>query len=284
MLAVAVAGQMMLMLMSLPNGITAETEAERVIRNLLSDGPLIQPPIIHSSDGKLDITISLAAGNHITNAAPVFYSRLFNGSLPGQTLRVQAGDEVRILYKNELIAEAGVNECVITTNEFCKPDRTNLHFHGWHISGTSPSDDVHIEILPGEEFQYIINVPGYHSGGTAWLHPHVHGSTTEQILGGAALALIIEDKPNAVPVEVANAEEIVLLVQNVNVKDLQEVQDTSRSTLVQIELAEGIEESFRMVNGQYRPTHEIRLGTWYRFRVIFANWDKKALDLDLSDM
>jgi len=284
MLAVAAAGQMMLimLLLSLPTGSTAVTEAELDIINALSDGPLVQPPVVQSIDGILDITVSLAAGNHQTNAAPVFYSRLFNGSLPGQTLRVNAGDAVYLQYKNDLMKEEGINECLLIPNQFCKADITNLHFHGWHVSGTAPSDDVHIEVLPGDSYAYEIFVPEYHHGGSAWLHPHVHGSTTEQILGGASSALIINDAPDTVPVEVANAEEILLMVQNVNIKDLQEVQATSRSTLVQIELADGIEESFRMVNGQYRPTLEIVTGEWYRFRVIFANWDKKALDFELD--
>mmetsp|Transcript_17384 Transcript_17384/g.19913 ORF Transcript_17384/g.19913 Transcript_17384/m.19913 type:complete len:656 (+) Transcript_17384:154-2121(+) len=283
MVAFAAAGQM-LMLLSLPTGSTADmiTEADLAIINALSDGPLVQPPVLTSSEGRLDITVSLAAGNHQTKAAPVFYSRLFNGSLPGQTLRVNAGDAVYLQYQNELSAEEGVNECIEIKNQFCKSDITNLHFHGWHISGKAPSDDVHIEVLPGDSYPYEIHVPEYHHGGIAWMHPHVHGSTTEQILGGASSALIINDAPDSVPVEVANAEEVLLMVQNVNVKDLAEVQATSRSTLVNIELAEGIEESFRMVNGQYRPTLEIQTGEWYRFRVIFANWDKKALDFALE--
>jgi len=270
MLAFAAGG----MLMYLPEGITAESEMD------ITDGRLQQPIEIISSGGELKTTISLAKGNHNTVATKVFTTRLFNGTLPGPTLRLSAGEWLRVLYLNDLTLEEDVNDVL---NEFGKPDITNLHWHGPHVTSELPSDNVHLEIEPGGSFQYEVFIPEYHLGGTHWIHPHVHGSTAIQVAGGASLALIINDEPGAVPPEVETAEDIVLVVQNINIEDLiGEIQFISRSTLIEIVAAEGVNDNFRLVNGQYHPELDITTGEWSRLRIVFANWDKKALDFAME--
>jgi len=78
-------------------------------------------------------------------------------------------------------------------NRFNDPDVANLHFHGLHISSVLPSDDVSLEVLPQEDYEYTIRIPEDHEPGMHWAHPHHHGSSTLQRVGGAAIAIIIKD-------------------------------------------------------------------------------------------
>lgn len=114
---------------------------------------------------------------------------------------------------------------------------TNIHTHGLHVfPQTNPdgsySDDVHLRIIPNEDWQkrqasgdpslgklrhhehvgqldYEIRLaferdgkPMNHPPGTHWYHPHAHGATANQVSSGMAGFLIVEgdvdDAVNAV--------------------------------------------------------------------------------------
>ena len=114
-------------------------------------GTLTEPTVISSSGGTLDITLTLSYATVSESHFTFTNARLFNGQYPGPTLKINPGDRVRILYKNELTFQSGAVQS--GTNVFHKPDTTNLHFHGGHVPGELPSDDVRLEIAEGSEFQ-----------------------------------------------------------------------------------------------------------------------------------
>ena len=124
---------------------------------------LVQPDSVSSSDGLLDITLTLEYAEHVSNPA-ILYTRLFNGTLPGPTLKVKAGDTMRIFFKNELEDQATQNTA---ENEYGYPDDSNLHFHGGHVSGELPSDDVTMSVYPGNSYQYETHFPDTHMPGYA---------------------------------------------------------------------------------------------------------------------
>jgi FtsP/CotA-like multicopper oxidase with cupredoxin domain len=74
----------------------------------------------------------------------------------------------------------------------------NLHFHGLEIPVEIPltrhEDDVlKTSIQPGARpFQYRFRVPEDQPPGLYWYHPHTHGFTKVQVLGGASGAIIAE--------------------------------------------------------------------------------------------
>jgi FtsP/CotA-like multicopper oxidase with cupredoxin domain len=70
---------------------------------------------------------------------------------------------------------------------------TNLHFHGLTIPPVCHQDDVlHTLIGPGTRaFEYRFRIPAEEPPGLYWYHPHVHGFTNPQVLGGASGALIV---------------------------------------------------------------------------------------------
>jgi hypothetical protein len=65
--------------------------------------------------------------------------------------------------KNLLTTQDGVNE--EPHNVFGNPDTINLHYHGGHVSGEEPSDDVYIKIRPGDKYEYFTNFPDNHMPG-----------------------------------------------------------------------------------------------------------------------
>merc|ERR1712176_831853 len=75
-----------------------------------------------------------------------------------------------------------------------------------------------LEVLPQQEFTYVINIPEDHEPGLHWVHPHHHGSSTLQLVGGAALALIVKDPEDgadsSLPAEVLEADERVIVFQD----------------------------------------------------------------------
>jgi FtsP/CotA-like multicopper oxidase with cupredoxin domain len=74
------------------------------------------------------------------------------------------------------------------------PLSTNLHFHGLTVPPTCHEDDVlRTLVQPGAPpFEYRFRIPENETAGLYWYHPHVHGFTNSQVLGGASGALIIE--------------------------------------------------------------------------------------------
>jgi FtsP/CotA-like multicopper oxidase with cupredoxin domain len=92
---------------------------------------------------------------------------------------------------------------------------TNLHFHGLTVPPVCHQDDVlHTSIGPGDPpFEYRFRIPQDAPPGLYWYHPHIHGFTKAQVLGGASGALIIEGIERANK-EVAALPERVLVIRD----------------------------------------------------------------------
>ncbi|HVF58464.1 MAG TPA: multicopper oxidase domain-containing protein [Thermoanaerobaculia bacterium] len=93
-----------------------------------------------------------------------------------------------------------------TPNCFHGNNVTNLHLHGTHVSPQPHQDFVLLNLFPpgsqgvpsGDNYavgDYQVDVnpfPWNQAPGTHWYHPHKHGSTSLQVMGGQAGALIIQ--------------------------------------------------------------------------------------------
>ena len=250
-----------------------------------SGEPLLQPRIVESTNGTLDISVTLEYAT--VNAGP-FYTlqntRLLNGTLPGPTLALYPGDVVRIEFHNQLEEQEGTvsNE----KNEFSKIDYANLHYHGGHVSGELPSDDVRHTVSPGDKYQYITQFPDTHMPGTHWIHPHVHGSSAMQTAGGAAMALIVKDPPGTLPDQISSATEQILVVHHMKIDDMNLLLDAQNDQKMRIVQNSNPNTSpnddFRLVNGQYQPQLSIRQNEWQRWRIIMAGWLMNELDFGFS--
>jgi len=250
--------------------------------------PLGEPMAPSSTDGVYVLTIE--AAEHETNIASTFRTRLMNGKLPGPTIKVKRGQTFRVLFQNKLEQQEGAVDCESAHNLPCNPDYSNLHYHGGHVSGELPSDDVEYSVTPGGCYSYYTEFPDNHMPGTHWIHPHVHGSSTLQVGGGAALAMIVEDDPESFPIppEVETANDVLLFVQDFEKKQIDDRANDS--------FDDGVTDSvwnltysdefdlprFRLVNGKFRPNLTIITGEWTRLRVVYAGWRRSNSNLQLE--
>ena len=92
---------------------------------------------------------------------------------------------------------------------------TNLHFHGLTIPPVCHQDDVLKTLIPahGQPFEYRFQIPADEAPGLYWYHPHVHGFTSPQVLGGASGALIVEGIERA-NLKLAGLPERVLIIRD----------------------------------------------------------------------
>ncbi|MCX5397133.1 multicopper oxidase family protein [Streptomyces sp. NBC_00102] len=197
-------------------------------------------------------------------------TRTYNGAVPGPTLRVRAGDTLRLTQVNGLPPnpphEGGHN----TPHN---PNSFNLHTHGMHVSPSGEADNVMREFAPRTadeaaadvaEPQYTttVEVPADHPAGTYWYHPHVHGSTAEQIVGGMAGVIVVEGDVDEVP-EIAAAADVVVCINELKFKDGKVPAFTSGTWVT------GIRSTFT-VNGAVNPTLTLRPGEVQRWRLVAA--------------
>mmetsp|Transcript_3221 Transcript_3221/g.7585 ORF Transcript_3221/g.7585 Transcript_3221/m.7585 type:complete len:548 (+) Transcript_3221:85-1728(+) len=248
-----------------------------VFLHLLSLGlavPLPVPTAVSSIAGSLDITLTLERVTMTTSTGVTVRTRAFNGSVPGPTLRMKPGDELKVRFQN-LLPDQG---SVYVHNAFSAADESNIHFHGLHVSGELPSDDSTVVVFPGEERVYTSALPSNHMPGTHWLHPHRHGSTALQVGGGAALALIVEDPPGSLPAQVAGAPEVIFMVMQMDLGTLSRI--ASRAEDGWFSSSGGTLPP--LVNGEVNPTVSVNAGEWMRFRIIYAGWLADVMNFQIA--
>jgi suppressor of ftsI len=234
---------------------------------------LPNPPELRAKNHTLSLT--LHAG--ITpDGKDSFY---FNGQPVAPTLRVSPGDQLKIIYINDLPAKPK-ESCAITP---CM-DMTNLHFHGLEVSPDAPQDDVlNMLAMPGKSLSYTVQIPKDHPPGLYWYHTHPHGESHRQVLDGMSGAIVIEGMESYFP-ELAGLPERVLVVRGRSiVKDPHSADLKQRVALSSSDCggeAEPPEEIFT-VNGAVRPQVEIAPGERQFWRLVNASADR-YLDLQLE--
>jgi FtsP/CotA-like multicopper oxidase with cupredoxin domain len=186
---------------------------------------------VYSNDGFLKSTIS--ASTHIGNVDnKSVTSMLYNGSLGGPTLHVYPGDKIELNLINNL------NES------------TNLHFHGLHVSPLHNSDNVFLEIAPGDTQHYSVDIPKDHPPGTFWYHSHIHHVSNEQVASGLSGLIIVEGLQQLLPEPLHN-----ITAQNFALRDFPDSRLTTNS--------------YRTVNGEINPNIHIPINDTQLWR--FAN-------------
>ncbi|KAI8497952.1 hypothetical protein Bbelb_246040 [Branchiostoma belcheri] len=160
-------------------------------KNFTVGNDLVRPDEHYSgNETRLNVTLTVDIGD-VTIDWFTFPRRLYNGKMPGPTLRVRAGDTLNI----KLINELGGDQEARPNNVPRHPNNTNLHVHGLHVSPLEPQDSPFTLVAPGESYQYQIEIPQDHASGTFWYHSHHHGATSFHMNGGMAGFLIVEDDP-----------------------------------------------------------------------------------------
>ena len=182
------------------------------------------PSELKSHDGVLQVTLSLRDSVSRTGEQRYCYVDE-NGDL-APTLRIHPGDLLILKLKNELpshppamstpsmksMAQPRRTPCLSWEMEAAS---TNLHFHGLMIPPACHQDDVlNTLIQPGSpSYEYRFRIPPTQPPGLYWYHPHPHGHSEEQVLGGASGALIVEGIESFAP-DLAGLPERVLVIRD----------------------------------------------------------------------
>jgi FtsP/CotA-like multicopper oxidase with cupredoxin domain len=169
-----------------------------------------------------------------TKTGVKFWTRVYNTPKPttgnalpnAPMIRVRGGDTVKIKVVNSLGVEVfdygndAYGPGGDKVNTFHKLNYTNLHTHGWHVSGNKPQDNIMMDVAPGDKYQYEYHLPKDHAGGTFWYHAHVHGSLAAQVTGGLHGFLIVEDDAGEIPEAYVDMPELAMFFNHFPVKDL----------------------------------------------------------------
>lgn len=194
---------------------------------------IAEPDDLRSQNGELKVQLTFRRSADANGSARFCYLDQHGHESPN--LRVHPGDLLIITLKNEAPSSPGSEMAPMShlagTPDAHTPDdhtpddhcaglamtatSTNLHFHGLMIPPSCHEDDVIRTVIePGAApFEYRVRIPRDQPPGLYWYHPHIHGFSKTQVLGGASGALIVEGMEN-VNQAVAGAHERVLVIRD----------------------------------------------------------------------
>jgi FtsP/CotA-like multicopper oxidase with cupredoxin domain len=185
-----------------------------------------EPADIRSHNGVLKVDLRIH--NFAEPDGSTRYCYIDGNGNESPTLRLSPGDLLILRLKNDLKeydrsapgsapkAEAmGPMSGDPCTSGAMTSVSTNLHFHGLTVPPLCHQDDVlKTSISPGDPpFEYRFRIPANEPPGLYWYHPHIHGFTKAQVLGGASGALIVEGIERANK-QVAGLPERVLIIRD----------------------------------------------------------------------
>jgi FtsP/CotA-like multicopper oxidase with cupredoxin domain len=209
----------------------AQAPSREVCPRGVVGGQVPEPADLRSKAGTLRVELSY---REFTDAQGlVRYCYIDKAGRQSPTLRVSPGDQVTLILRNEVLrSEVSHSESPASAVQphsmadhadvarSCAGGQmtaasTNLHFHGLTIPPVCHQDDTLNTFVQAsaDPFEYSFKIPPDQPPGLYWYHPHVHGFTKAQVLGGASGALIVEGIETANH-EVAGLPERVLVIRD----------------------------------------------------------------------
>src|SRR5271156_6069114 len=196
-----------------------------------------EPEDLHSENGSL--RVDLAFRSFREPSGKMRYCYVAQDGSQSPTLRLHPGDTLILRLQNEanvssrpasMVAHSGMAEAKAQAGAngdalkqgpcagasmLMTPDATNLHFHGLEIPPVCHQDEVlKTSIKPFDApFEYRFQIPLDTPPGLYWYHPHLHGLSKLQVLGGASGALIVEGVEREAQL-VAGLPERVLIIRD----------------------------------------------------------------------
>ena len=189
-----------------------------VCPRLPAQSPVNNPPDIYSQNGVIDIQMNYYTS--VDDAGRTLFCFVTSDGLETPTLHVNPGDTIKINLTNQVQATPGGRSMRVSNSSDVCGDSTmtdssvNMHFHGTNTSPTCHSDEViHTLINSGETFQYVLHIPKDEPPGLYWYHPHVHGTSSVMVQGGATGMIEVEGIANIQPA-VANLPERFIILRD----------------------------------------------------------------------
>lgn len=164
----------------------------------------------------------------------------YNGTVPGPVIRVKQGDNLDILFKNNLDVAS------------------SIHWHGVRVPNNMDGVPFITQppVHPNEEFRYRFNTI---DSGTFWFHPHLNSA--EQVDRGLSGVLIVEEDQ---PLDID--QELVWMLDDWRlgedgqiINDFQNLHDKAHG---------GRLGNVTAINGTYYPSFDVRNGSRIRLRLI----------------
>jgi FtsP/CotA-like multicopper oxidase with cupredoxin domain len=188
------------------NPLNAQRLGKEVCPRPLVGSTVKEPEDLRSQNGVLETELTV---NDVAEAdGSIRYCYTDTSGRESPNLRVSPGDLVILHLKNALtdlshnsgtIPHAHAHNHAGMSDDPCTSGimsavSTNLHFHGLTVPPVCHQDDVmKTSVQPGDApFEYRFRIPEDEPPGLYWYHPHIHGFSKEQLLGGESGALIVE--------------------------------------------------------------------------------------------
>ncbi|MEU9194588.1 multicopper oxidase family protein [Streptomyces hundungensis] len=232
-----------------------------------------QPDVRSSRRGALSTSLAVRFTELDLPGFDPIRTRTYEGSVPGPTLRLRAGERLELSQINGLPP----NHDDAGSRPYNHPhafNTFNLHTHGLHVDPGGIADNVLRAFPPAARhgaripaYRSVIDIPRDHPDGTFWYHPHHHGSSATQLAGGMAGVIVIEGATDQVP-QIAAAREVVVCVNELKLVERLpsgwEVPDLTS------ERALSTAKPVFLVNGAVRPTISAVPGEVQRWRLVNA--------------
>jgi len=239
-----------------------------------------EPEDLRSQNGVLKVELMFRAVTGKNGQTRYCYVAKDGTQAPN--LRLHPGDELILLLKNEAQIPHGISAQTMnhpmsepmphsakmdgsSASDPClggamTAATTNLHFHGLVIPPVCHQDEtLKTLIQPADPpFEYRFVIPKDTPPGLYWYHPHPHGFSKAQVLGGASGALIVEGIEQA-SAEAAGLPERVFIVRDQDLvnPDAAPVQTDSMPAPIVLRDAEG--DAINTGTGGGKPAKDLSL-------------------------
>ena len=131
---------------------------------------LLEPTVV---DGVATFDLSIGASQHDFGSGVLADTIAYNGhSILGPTLRWSEGEDIEIRVTNNL------------------EEATTAHWHGADVPAAADGGP-HSRINPGQV--WLADFTVIQPAATLWYHPHLRGTSAEQVFYGAAGMVIVDD-------------------------------------------------------------------------------------------
>ena len=193
-----------------------------------------QPPALSSSHGVLNVRFSYQQTTD--SVGRLLHCFMTEDGLESPTLHVKPGDTLNIAVTNNTPASPlgeflNPPNCGDTTVEASPPfngmasvgSSVNIQYHGTNVTPQCHGDNVTRTLInSGSAFQYSFAFPVDAPPGLYWYHPHIHGLTERDVLGGASGALVVDGIQNVQPAVSGLRPRILVIRDQPQLKGLEE--------------------------------------------------------------
>ncbi len=153
---------------------------------------VMAPTVLPDGTKEFDLTAKITPWE--VEPGKIVQAWTYNGTVPGPTIKVNDGDKVKVVLKNEL------------------PESTAIHFHGITVPNSMDGvpDITQPPVKPGESFTYAFTAHGPEVG---MYHSHDHAE--HQVPDGLMGAFLVGDEP--VPAGVTVSQQIPMVLNDAGV-------------------------------------------------------------------